>query len=90
MGYFGGTLLAMVTRVSSGHSGRAVAADGPVWFLHWLLHTAVVLRVSAAIWPSQSVALTLLAVAAWTSVCVGWSIRYGNWFGRIRADGRPG
>ena len=22
--------------------------------------------------------------------CVGWTVRYGNWFGRVRVDGKPG
>ncbi len=90
MGYFGGTLVAMATRVSSGHSGRPLAADNPVWFLYWLLHAAVLLRVAAALWPSQGTVLTLLAALAWSTVCVGWAIRYGNWFGRVRADGKAG
>ncbi|MEI8324443.1 MAG: NnrS family protein [Betaproteobacteria bacterium] len=90
MGYLGGTLLAMATRVSAGHSGRALAADNPVWFLYWLLHGAVLLRVAAALWPVQSPTLTLLAVLAWSTVCVGWALRYGNWFGRARVDGKPG
>jgi uncharacterized protein involved in response to NO len=31
MGYLGATLLAMATRVSSGHSGRSLAADNTAW-----------------------------------------------------------
>ena len=90
MGYFGGTLLAMATRVSSGHSGRPLAADNPVWVMYWLLHVAVLLRVLAALWPSHGTVLTLLAALAWSTVCVGWALRYSNWFGRVRADGKPG
>jgi uncharacterized protein involved in response to NO len=29
-------------------------------------------------------------VAAWALGCIGWALRYGNWLGRPRADGRPG
>ncbi len=90
MGYLGGTLLAMVTRVSSGHSGRPLAADNPVWVMYWVLHLAAVLRVLAAVWTAGSSALVIVAALAWAGICVAWSLRYGNWYGRIRVDGKPG
>lgn len=90
MGYLGGSLLAMVTRVSSGHSGRPLAADNPVWVLYWLLHVSVLLRVLASLWPAMANTLLLTAVALWATVCMGWSWRYSNWYGRIRVDGKPG
>lgn len=90
MGYLGATLFAMTTRVSSGHSGRPLAADNIAWTLYWVLQSAVVLRVIAALWPAAATALTLLAVLAWATATVGWALRYGSWFGRPRLDGRPG
>jgi uncharacterized protein involved in response to NO len=90
MGYLGATLFAMATRVSSGHSGRPLAADDIAWALYWVVQLAVVLRVSAAIWPQAATPLLLLAISAWVLATVGWSIRYGGWFGRPRLDGRPG
>lgn len=90
MGYLGATLFAMTTRVSSGHGGRPVAADNIAWALYWVLQSAVLLRVIAALWPAVTTALTLFAVLAWTTATVGWAIRYGSWFGRPRLDGRPG
>jgi uncharacterized protein involved in response to NO len=90
MGYLGSTMFAMTTRVSSGHGGRPVAADNVAWRLYWILQAAIVLRVIAAIWPQVSTEFTLLAIGAWSTAMVGWAIRYGNWFGRPRPDGRPG
>lgn len=90
MGYLGATLLAMATRVSSGHGGRPLAADNPAWVLYWVLQLAVLLRVCAAIWPAVASPLVLLAITAWIVATVGWAIRYGGWFGRPRVDGRPG
>lgn len=90
MGYLGATLIAMITRVAAGHSGRPLAADNLAFGLYLLLQTAVLLRVAAALWPDGMVALTLLAAAAWALACAGWALRYGNWMGRPRADGRPG
>ena len=90
MGYLGATLIAMATRVSSGHGGRPLAADDLAWSLYWLLQAAVLLRVLAALWPTASTVLTTLAVLAWAGACVGWALRYGGWYGRPRIDGRPG
>ena len=90
MGYLGGTMLAMTTRVASGHSGRPLAADNPVWVLYWLLHAATLGRVAAALWPAAATVLVLGTSLVWATVCVGWALRYGNWFGRVRRDGKPG
>jgi uncharacterized protein involved in response to NO len=90
MGYLGATLIAMITRVAAGHSGRPLAADDIAWGLYLVLQTAVLLRVAGALWPAAGVALTLLAVLAWAVACCGWALRYGAWLGRPRADGRPG
>lgn len=90
MGYLGATLFATTTRVSSGYGGRPVAADNIAWTLYWILQTAVLMRVIAAIWPAASTAFTLLAISTWTVATVGWAVRYGRWFGRPRLDGRPG
>jgi len=90
MGYFGATLLAMATRVSSGHGGRPLAADGPAWILYWILQTAVLLRVIAALWTEATPFLTIVAVLCWAVATVGWALRYGRWFGQPRSDGRPG
>jgi uncharacterized protein involved in response to NO len=90
MGYLGATLFAMATRVSSGHGGRPLAADDLAWALYWVLQLAVLLRVSAAIWPQLGTPLALLAISAWSVATIGWAIRYGGWFGRPRVDGRPG
>ena len=90
MGYLGATLIAMITRVAAGHSGRPLAADDLAWTLYLLLQTAALLRVTAALWPAGSAALTLAAVAAWAAACTGWALRYGGWLGRPRVDGRPG
>jgi uncharacterized protein involved in response to NO len=90
MGCLGSLMLAMVTRVSCGHSGRALVADNFVWSLFWLLQAAVLLRIAGAapLLPAQ--ALLTLAALAWAVVAVSWGVRYGSWYGRPRADGRPG
>ena len=90
MGYLASTLLAMATRVAAGHSGRALVADNITWALFWTLQAAVLLRLAAALWPPAGTPLLLAAVSAWVVAMGGWSLRYGRWLGRPRADGRPG
>lgn len=90
MGYLGATLIAMITRVAAGHSGRPLAADNAAWRLYWLLQAAALLRVGGALWPAADTPLVLAAVAAWALAATGWAWRYGGWLGRPRTDGRPG
>jgi uncharacterized protein involved in response to NO len=90
MGYLGATLIAMITRVAAGHSGRPLAADNLAWALYWGVQTAALLRVTAALWPAAAPLLQLLAVLAWATAATGWAWRYGGWLGRPRSDGRPG
>ncbi len=89
MGFLGSLMVAMVTRVSCGHSGRSLVADGWVWALFWVLQLAVVLRLAAAVLGAPA-GLTLLAALAWAVVMGGWALRYLPWYGTPRADGRPG
>ncbi len=90
MGYLGATLFAMATRVSAGHSGRPLAADNLAWGLYWLVQGAIVLRLVSALAPATGETVLLGAIGLWTIACLGWSLRYGNWFGRPRSDGRAG
>lgn len=89
MGCLGSLMLAMVTRVSCGHSGRALVADNTVWALFWCLQLATLLRIVGS---AQAAPVALLALAAllWAAVVVVWGARMMGWYGRERADGRPG
>ncbi len=94
MGGLGSLMLAMVTRVSCGHSGRAQVADRLVWGLFVLLQLAVLLRLAAALpgtLPARwQAGLPALSAALWAAVMAVWAARLLNWYGRARADGRPG
>ncbi|MEZ5665327.1 MAG: NnrS family protein [Burkholderiaceae bacterium] len=89
MGFLGSLLVAMVTRVSCGHSGRTLVADALVWSLFWLLQVAVVLRIAAVLVPEPA-AVTAVAALLWALVCSVWGARLLGWYGRARVDGRPG
>ena len=90
MGCLASLMLAMVTRVSCGHSGRALVADRLVWTLFWLLQAATVLRIAAAAPSALGAWLLLLAALLWASVMAVWGVRLAGWYGRLRADGRAG
>jgi uncharacterized protein involved in response to NO len=90
MGCLASLMMAMVTRVSCGHSGRALVADRLVWSLFWLLQTATLLRLAAATQAALAVWLLLPAALLWAGVMAVWGLRQAGWYGRLRADGRPG
>lgn len=90
IGYLASTLVAMVTRVSVGHGGRTLVADDWAWVLFWAVQAAALARVGAALWPAMATPLTLLAVQAWLAGMGAWAVRHARWYGRVRADGRPG
>ena len=93
MGCLASLMLAMVTRVSCGHSGRALVADRIAWSLFCVLQVATVLRIAAAVPGVPDAALPwllLLAALLWAGTMGVWGVRLGRWFGCLRADGRPG
>ena len=89
MGCLGSLLVAMVTRVSCGHSGRTLVADALVWAVFCLLQLAVLLRVAGALEGAAPWVLTAAALL-WAGVMGVWGLRLIGWYGRLRADGRPG
>lgn len=90
MGCLASLMLAMVTRVSCGHSGRALVADGVIWSLFWLLQAATLLRIAGATQSALTGWLLLAAALLWAAIMAVWGLRLGGWYGRLRADGRVG
>ena len=90
MGCLASLMLAMVTRVSCGHSGRALVADRLVWTLFGLLQVATLLRIAAAVQGVLTGWLLLAAALLWACIMAVWGLRLGGWYGRLRADGRAG
>jgi uncharacterized protein involved in response to NO len=86
MGYLGGTVLTMATRVSSSHNGRSRVIDSVAWTLHWLLQAAIALRLLAQLWPVATTALLAAAALAWAIVAAAWAGRHGFWQGEARPD----
>jgi uncharacterized protein involved in response to NO len=89
IGFFGSLLVAMVTRVTQGHSGRPLVLGRIAAFAFVLLQVVALARVVAELAPD---ALSVQALAA-----VGWLIAFAPWVLRSawiyltpRADGASG
>ena len=91
MGFVGSLTVAMITRVSCGHSGRPLRADGLMWALFLGLQVIVLLRIAGdltqTIW---SLRLLWAASIGWTLIFVVWGVRLLTWYGKPRKDNQPG
>ena len=88
VGLFGSLLVAMVTRVTQGHSGRALVMPLVAWIALLGLQLVAVLRILAPLlddpWRWHTV-----AAAAWLLVLAPWLLRLAWIYCRPRADGKP-
>jgi uncharacterized protein involved in response to NO len=93
LGYYASMTLAMVTRVTLGHSGRPLVADRLVWGIFLGFQLVVLLRVAAELPGVDFVArshLFLCAAGLWLA-CFGlWARRFAVMYWLPRTDGKPG
>ncbi len=91
IGFFSSMLIGMVSRVTLGHSGRPVAADGSMWASFCMMQLAAALRVIAEL-PMQGYGTTLLWLSAmtWLLGFGVWALAYAPVLWRARLDGKPG
>lgn len=90
IGCLSSLVLAMVTRVSTGHSGRPLLVDALVWRIFIVLQVAAVLRLVASAWSAGAAWLLPLVALLWVAVVLPWALRLGRWYGCVRSDGRAG
>lgn len=88
IGFASSLVLAMVTRVSCGHTGRKLQADRATWALFLLLQVAAIARIASEFLPG-GVALAI-AGALFAASVVPWSAKYAPLYWRPREDGQPG
>ncbi len=88
IGFASSLLMAMVTRVTCGHSGRTLAADRLTWALFGLLQLTAIVRTGAAI--TSSPAWLAVAGLLWIGAFVPWCAQQAPVYWRARVDGRPG
>lgn len=94
IGFVASMIVAMATRVSLGHSGRPLIADGVALWTFALIQITAVVRLLAEIPPlATSTLRTWLILAAgllWLTAFIPWSLRFGTIYLRPRVDGQPG
>ncbi len=79
-------ILAMMTRVALGHTGRPLRARGTTVVAYGLLTAAAVTRISAGVLPSHYMLLLDLAGACWTSAFILFLWVYAPILCRPRVD----
>jgi uncharacterized protein involved in response to NO len=92
IGYFGGLLVAMVTRVTMGHSGRPLRMDRAALLCFAGVQLAAVARVGSevAVAPSAVRNLLLGSGVLWLLAFGVWSLRHAGIYLSPRTDGKPG
>ncbi len=89
IGFFGSMLVAMVTRVTQGHSGRPLEMGGVAWFCFGAVQAVAVIRIGAEIAPDHALWLAIAALA-WLAAFLPWVLRSAWIYLTPRADGKPG
>jgi len=85
--------IGMVSRVSLGHSGRALEADRVTWYGFLAIIAVGAARALADFSPlagAPRTALLALAALGWIAVTLSWAVRFVPTYLLPRADGRPG
>ncbi len=91
IGFFTGMVVAMASRVTLGHSGRALEANDLTWRVLFGVNIAAVLRIAAEFAPgTQSGVLNGLAAATWLLSFLPWAWLYAPMYIRQRVDRKPG
>jgi uncharacterized protein involved in response to NO len=89
-GAMGAMLLAVMTRVALGHSGRALALPRGAIACYALAHLGAALRVTAAAVPAAPSGLLLAAGLSWAGAFALYAALYAPILCAPRVDGRPG
>ncbi|HEY4583935.1 MAG TPA: NnrS family protein [Lysobacter sp.] len=89
VGFFGTLLVAMVTRVTQGHSGRPLMMPGVALYAFVAINVAALVRIVADIVP-DTLGWQAASGIAWLLALSPWIARIGRIYLLPRADGRPG
>ncbi len=89
VGFFGSVLIAMVTRVSQGHSGRPLVMPRVAWFTFVALQLVTVVRIVGELAP-DAYAWFAVAAIGWLVAFVPWVTRLAGIYVAPRADRKPG
>jgi uncharacterized protein involved in response to NO len=93
IGFVVSMTVAMVTRVTLGHSGRSLTADRFVWTIFWGVGATAVLRILAELPTTgmlHGISFNVLAVIGLLTLILAWVLRLAPIYLRARIDGKPG
>lgn len=90
IGFFTGMVVAMASRVTLGHSGRALNADTLTWAVLLGVNVSAALRIAGELLPAAGAALNLAAGMVWLISLGTWVVRYAPMYLQPRADRQPG
>ncbi len=80
IGVFGGMTMAVMSRASLGHIGRALAASPAVQAIYALIAVAAIARIGAAIYPQWAWVGLCVAACAWAAAFFGFAAAYWRVF----------
>ena len=89
IGFFGSLLVAMVTRVTQGHSGRPLALGRVAAFAFVAIQVVAVLRIVSEL-HADAMACHVVAAAGWLIAFLPWVLRSTFIYTTPRADAKPG
>jgi uncharacterized protein involved in response to NO len=76
-GTMGSMILAVMTRASLGHTGRALQADRRTTLIYAAVAAGAILRIVAALLPQHAAVLLLASGCIWSAAFVGFAVTYG-------------
>jgi uncharacterized protein involved in response to NO len=89
VGMAGSMLIAMVTRVTQGHSGRPLEMPRVAWIAFWGIQLSAVVRIIAGL-RGENGDWLVAAAMLWLFSALPWVARQIWIYGSPRIDGRPG
>lgn len=89
IGFFGSVLVAMVTRVTQGHSGLPLRMPVAAWFAFGALQLVAIVRIGAE-FVHDPLPWHVVAALGWLLALGPWVARLGRIYLSPRADGKPG
>jgi uncharacterized protein involved in response to NO len=89
VGFFGSVLVAMVTRVSQGHSGRPMTMPAVAVYAFVAINVVALLRIGADM-SHDPMLWQAVSAFGWLAALTPWILRMGSIYLAPRIDGRPG
>ena len=90
IGFLASMIVAMASRVTLGHSGRALSADTLTWAVLLGVNASALLRIAGEFLPSVASWLNLLAALVWLAALLPWVLRYLPMYLKPRVEHPPG